>query len=114
MKFVADESVDRPIVERLRRDGHTVIYIAESEPGWTDERVLAEATARDALLLTADKDFDELVFRLGRVNQGILLLRLAGLSADAKESAVGNAVRRHAEEFRGRFSVVLPGNVRIR
>ena len=25
MKFLADENVDKPIVERLRDDGHTVV-----------------------------------------------------------------------------------------
>jgi hypothetical protein len=33
MNFLADESVDRPIVERLRREGHPVLYIAELGPG---------------------------------------------------------------------------------
>jgi hypothetical protein len=30
MNFVADESVDRQIVDRLREDGHKVWYVAES------------------------------------------------------------------------------------
>ncbi len=32
MRFVADEGVDRAIVERLRQDGHNVTYIAEITP----------------------------------------------------------------------------------
>lgn len=35
MKFLADENVDKPIVERLRDDGHTVLYVLEIEEGWT-------------------------------------------------------------------------------
>lgn len=31
MKFVADESVDRQIVEHLRQDGHHIWYVAEME-----------------------------------------------------------------------------------
>ncbi len=27
MKFLADKNVDKPIVERLRDDGHTVLYL---------------------------------------------------------------------------------------
>jgi len=34
MNFLADESVDRQIVDRLRRDGHFVLYIVEMEPGF--------------------------------------------------------------------------------
>ena len=33
MKVVADEKVGRQIVERLRADGHDVLYVAELDPG---------------------------------------------------------------------------------
>jgi hypothetical protein len=32
MNFVADESVDRQIVERLRDNGHSVWYVVEMSP----------------------------------------------------------------------------------
>jgi len=50
MKIVADESVDWPMVERLRGDGHEVIAIVESCPGAPDERVLETANASAAIL----------------------------------------------------------------
>ena len=40
MKIVADESIDKQIVDRLRSDGHDVVFIAELDPGITDEAVL--------------------------------------------------------------------------
>jgi len=63
VNLVANEGVDRPVVERLRQDGHDVVYVAELSPSITDEEVLQQANARSAVLLTADKDFGELVFR---------------------------------------------------
>jgi hypothetical protein len=33
MNFLADESVDQPVVERLRVDGHDVLAVAEMAPG---------------------------------------------------------------------------------
>lgn len=33
MNFLADENMDRQIVERLRREGNDVLYIAEIAPG---------------------------------------------------------------------------------
>ena len=33
MNFIADESVDQPIVDYLRKNNYTVISIAEMEPG---------------------------------------------------------------------------------
>ena len=43
MKLLADESEDRPIVLRLRSDGHEVASIAEDSPGIADDVVLARA-----------------------------------------------------------------------
>jgi hypothetical protein len=40
MNLLADEGVERQVVERLRRDGHGVMYVAEMEPGITDDEVL--------------------------------------------------------------------------
>src|SRR5262245_61172078 len=68
MMLLADESVDRMIVERLRADGHDTLYVAEMSPGITDDEILREASSRNALLLTEDKDFGELVYRLGRAH----------------------------------------------
>ena len=40
MNFLADESVDYQIVDRLRQEGHLVRYIAEMEAGICDDVVL--------------------------------------------------------------------------
>jgi predicted nuclease of predicted toxin-antitoxin system len=84
VNFVADENIDRQIVERLREDGHTVIYVAEMDPGIPDEDVIRLADMRSSTLITADKDFGELVFRQALVTHGVVLIRLAGLSQSRK------------------------------
>jgi predicted nuclease of predicted toxin-antitoxin system len=85
---MADENIDRQIVERLRQDGHEVWYVAEMDPGVSDQEVLTFANNEQAVLLTADKDFGELVYRQELVNPGVILLRLAGLSPDVKAELV--------------------------
>lgn len=57
MNLLADESVDREIVERIRADGHLTVYVAELSPSISDDQVLDEANARSALLVAANKDF---------------------------------------------------------
>lgn len=54
MKLLADESVDGPVVERLRKERHEVIYVAELSPSIGDEEVLEQANTQAALLVTAD------------------------------------------------------------
>jgi predicted nuclease of predicted toxin-antitoxin system len=114
MNLLADESVERQIVEGLRRDGLDVLYVAEMEPGIADELVLKRANEAAALLLTVDKDFGELTFKEGRLSSGgVVLIRLAGLSAELKVKVVSDAFRKHGAEFSSRFSVISPGRVRI-
>jgi predicted nuclease of predicted toxin-antitoxin system len=114
MNLLADESVDQPVVDRLREDGHHVLAVAEMEPSIPDDAVLTMANQQEALLLTADKDFGELVFRQRRVSAGVLLIRLAGLSPATKAMIVSAVVREHATELSQTFTVVSPGMVRIR
>jgi predicted nuclease of predicted toxin-antitoxin system len=115
MNLLADESVDRQIVERLRQDGHQVSSIAETGPGITDLMVLERANEASALLLTADKDFGELVFQEGRLNSGgVVLIRLAGLSGTRKAEITSNAFRERGRDFPNCFSVISAGKIRIR
>jgi predicted nuclease of predicted toxin-antitoxin system len=114
MNFLADESVDGQIVERLRRDGHNVMYVAEMEPGITDDRVLEKANENQALLMTIDKDFGELVFRLGGLHNGVVLIRLGGLSSEKRAEIVSIAISQYAASIDNSFSVISPGRIRIR
>jgi predicted nuclease of predicted toxin-antitoxin system len=114
VNLLADESVDRQIVDRLRQEGHAVRYIAEVEPGISDDRVLDLANQEADVLLTADKDFGELVFRRGRLTFGILLIRLAGLSPTRKADVVASSVGEHGPELLGAFAVLAPRSFRIR
>ncbi len=114
MRCVADESVDRQIVEALRAEGHDVVYIAELDPGLPDDAVLDLSRTGDAVLVTADKDFGELVFRQRRLSAGVLLLRLAGLAPETKATLVRQSVVRHAAAIPGAFAVLSPGAFRVR
>lgn len=114
MKWVADENIDRPIVERLRRDGHAVWFVCEMDPGISDDRVLAFAASEAAILLTTDKDFGELVFRQGLASEGVVLLRLGGLPAEDKATMVSAIAVSLVDELPGSFTVLTPRIVRVR
>jgi len=114
VRLLADEGVDAAIVALLREDGHDVVYVAELSPGITDEAVLELANGDERVLVTADKDFGELVYRLRKVAYGVLLVRLPGLGAVRKANAVSESIREHGLEMAGAFTVVSAGLVRIR
>ena len=114
MNFVADEGVDKPIVDRLRTDGHSVISIAETAPSISDDEVLAAANRDSAVLITADKDFGELVVRQQRFANGVVLLRLAGLPTARKAELVSEAIGQHLTDLPHSFAVISLGIIRIR
>lgn len=114
MNLLADEGIDRQIVDALRANGFIVAYVAEMAPGISDDEVLAFANREGALLLTADKDFGELVFRLGRLSPGVVLIRLAGQAPIKKAEIVVSLVEKHRSELLESFSVITPVGIRIR
>lgn len=114
MNFLFDESVDAPLGERLKQDSHSVECIWDLSPGISDDEVITRANRQGAILVTCDRDFGELVFRMGRVHNGVILIRLAGLTPEKKADVVSAAVREHGDKMPGAFTVITPGIVRVR
>ena len=107
MNIVADESVDRQVVDRLRAEGHFVEYVAESSPSVADEVVLDLSYRSRAILLTADKDFGELVFRQRLPHSGVFLYRLAGLAPELKaENGSGRAETPYGRDGSGFHCII--------
>jgi len=79
-----------------------------------DEAVLLRSREENAVLLTADKDFGQLVFQQGRVHSGILLIRLEGLRPEAKAELVSRTFARHGGELSGGFAVLTERAFRLR
>ncbi len=72
------------------------------------------ANQQDNILATRDKDSGELVYRINRVTQGVILVRLDGLHPDTKANIVSAAIAAHGAETIGAFTVISAGNIRIR
>lgn len=114
MKFVADEGVDGSLVSFLREAGHHVLYFAETEQGTDDELILGLANAESRILITRDKDFGELVYRLKMVHSGIILVRAEELSSIARSRLVINFIQTNLDLLSGYFIVIQAGTTRLR
>lgn len=84
LKFLADENVEKGIVDNLFQSGHDVKWVRHSDAGSNDERVLELATKEKRILLTNDKGFGEMVFMQKRVVAGIVLFRVRGQNVTEK------------------------------
>ncbi len=113
MKLVADESVAGPTVYALRAAGHEVLFIAETSPGIDDSAVLAVARREEALLVTADKDFGDLVFRTREAHHGVLLIRFAERRLEKNAADTVAVIGRYGPNLLHRFSVLAEGGLRV-
>jgi predicted nuclease of predicted toxin-antitoxin system len=114
VKLAADECCDALLVVGLRGDGHDVWYAKESARGATDDIILQHAAAEQRVLLTEDKDFGELVVRLGMPAYGIVLIRMNPADSAAKLARLRELLRDHAARLAGSFVVLDEAKARFR
>ena len=113
MRFVADECFDARLIDALREDGHDVFAVRKFARGIDDEAVLDLARQEERVILTEDTDFGELVYRLRRPTEGVILLRLGLMAISEKLYRLRKAIAVEGH-FAGRFVVVEPHRVRTR
>ena len=114
MKLLADECCDAGLVNVLRSHGHDVLYAIESLRGVDDDDILHRAFSESRVLLTEDKDFGELVYRLRRPSSGIILLRFRVGGRVLKAPQLLRLLEQRAERLHDSFVVLEADKVRIR
>jgi len=117
VRILADENVEQHVIERLRADGHTVIAVRVEARGETDLPILERAVTEDLLLLTADLDFGEYIFRDRQPapRAGVVQYRLGDILKEAeKAQIIGEAFAQHSASFAGHFTVIEEGKIRFR
>jgi predicted nuclease of predicted toxin-antitoxin system len=114
MTLIADESVDYGIIRRLRQNGISVYSISENYSGITDAEVLKIANEKRCLLITEDKDFGELTYRLKHEHRGIMLIRLNDISRNERIDLVSEIVDKYFNKLGGNFSVLTKSGLRVK
>lgn len=113
LRLIADENVPRGVILALRDDGLDLVWMSEIGPGTPDEGVLTLSVEQGRILLTFDKDFGDLTFRLGRrAAPGVILLRPR---LRTRESLVmfARAVLAQDHDWAGHFAVAEEGRLRL-
>lgn len=112
--FLADEGIDRSIVDSLREIGFDVYYVIEEVRGVDDEIILQIAIEEKRILITKDKDFGELVFRLNKGHAGVILLRLEGMETKERAEMVCSLILKYKMQLPKSFTVIQKKIIRIR
>jgi predicted nuclease of predicted toxin-antitoxin system len=115
MKFLLDESADARFLPYLRDRGHDVTRLGVQSPyALPDYAVLALAHAEERILVTNDRDFGELVFRLRHPHQGVILFRLGAYTPIQTKLQRLEYVLTHHRDRLSQFLVVTHERVRVR
>ncbi len=112
MRLLVDESSGRRLAALLAQEGHDVVYCGDALPRMEDAKILAYAEKERRILVTDDKDFGELVWRLGKPAFGVVLLRFSTANERTKKEVLQEVFVRYAIE--GHFTMVNEYSVRQR
>jgi len=113
MRILADENIPGRAVEALSDRGHDVRWVRADARGSTDRDVLALAVADERVLVTFDKDFGELVFRVGLpASCGVVLFRIMSSSPSQVTERIVTILESRTD-WVGAFAVVEQDRIRM-
>jgi predicted nuclease of predicted toxin-antitoxin system len=114
VQFLADENVPRSMVAWMRAEGHDVALASELSIGAPDIHWLDLAMTESRIIVSADKDFGELVYRDRLASHGIVLLRLDNLAVLLWLPRLQETWSIIEANPTGKFIVVTSNRVRVR
>ncbi len=97
-----DERAGPGVARWLDMREHDVVSVFPDNRGLDDLSILQRAFAEDRIVVTCDKDYGELVYRLGQPHKGVVLLRL-------EDETTGSKIAR-LQHLLENFGHVLDGN----
>jgi predicted nuclease of predicted toxin-antitoxin system len=114
MKFLLDQSTDSRLLSYLTQLGHDATQIRRTYPhSIPDPEVLSLAYQEKRILITDDRDFGELVFRLQQPHAGVIFLRLGTYAPlSLKIERLSFVLTNYADQL-DEFLVVKKDTVRV-
>lgn len=115
MQFLANENFPLTSVRRLRESGYDVVYIREDSPGVEDEVVLTRAAREDRIILTFDRDYGELIYRLEMPSpRAIIYFRYQPFTPEEPAEHLLQLLNEKSSSFVGQFTVLEREQLRQR
>lgn len=111
MRFLIDECAGKRLANLLEKEGYDVLFAGDAMPSASDEEIIKKCEEDDRILVTDDKDFGELVFRLGRPIKGVILLRII-TTPEIRLEAILRLLKNY--DVKNKFIVLQENAVRIR
>ena len=114
MRFLIDENFPYSVAAGLRGRGHDVSAVFDVMRGASDEEILARARTEHRIIVTADKDYGELIFARSEASEGVLLVRSRSSRPAAKVALAVAVIEELGQLLEGSFVVAGEAGRRIR
>lgn len=113
MKFLTDVNASGSLAQWLIDQGHDVSQVADRNASLSDDEILRWAVEEQRIIITTDKDFEEMIWRRGRVHCGVL--RLENLPRTARKALLEEVLTHHAQALASEAIVIAQAKkIRIR
>ncbi len=113
MRFLANENFPGPSIRRLRAAGYDVAAIIEDNRGCDDAAVMSRAVSEQRIIITFDRDYGELIYRLGlSPPSGVIYLRYNPRSSTEPAEQLISLFQTRNIAFEGKFTVVKRDQIR--
>ncbi len=111
MKFLVDSCLSKYAVDELRQSNYDTVWIAEENNDPGDEVILKRAYKENRILVTADKDFGELVFVFQSNHKAII--RLVNIRAIDHGKKILEVITKYKKELNSN-PLITVDNYRVR
>ena len=113
MRFLIDSCISKFAVDELRKKNHDVIWIPEEKRDPGDAVILDRAFQEERILVTADKDFGDLVFVFQHPHP--VIIRLVNIKAKTHGKRILEVINKYSDELNSKpLITVEPYRIRIK
>ena len=113
MKFLVDVNASGALAHWLTDMGHDVVQVREFDAKMPDDKILSWAVQEQRIIITTDRDFEEMIWREGKQHCGIL--RLDNLPRSDRKALLMEVLIHHSDALlSGSVVIALRQKIRIR
>jgi predicted nuclease of predicted toxin-antitoxin system len=113
MKFLIDVNAGGAVSNWLSAQSHDVVKVAGRNPRLSDEDILNWASSEGRIIVTTDKDFEEMIWRQNKLHSGIL--RLENLPRKQRIDLLRDTLIQHGHDLEaGAIVIATTSKYRVR
>jgi predicted nuclease of predicted toxin-antitoxin system len=113
MKFLLDVNVAGSVSTYLKESGHDIVEVRTTDPRMPDSAILELALKENRIIVTTDKDFEEMIWHQRKKHCGVL--RLENLPRAKRLELLEDTIDQFSEELEsGSIVIATQKKYRVR